>query len=54
MKNKFCTYSRGEGRDWPGRGERHLGHRSAAVHRHSLDRLNTISDSLKKKKKEPL
>ena len=33
-----------------GRGERHLGHQSAAVHRHSLDRLNTVNDSLKKKK----
>jgi len=40
------------GRDWPGRGARHLGHQSAAVHCHSLDRLNTINDSLKKKKRD--
>ena len=32
----------------PGRGERHLGDQSATVHRHSLDRLNMINDSLKK------
>jgi len=38
----------GGGRDWPGRGERHLAYQGAAVHRHSLDRLNTINDSPKK------
>lgn len=32
---------RGEGRDWPGRGKV-IGNQEAAVHRHSLDRLNTI------------
>ena len=26
---------------------RYLGHQAAAVHRHSLDRLNAINDSLK-------
>jgi len=39
------------GRDWPGRGERHLARQEAAVHRHSLDRLNTINDSPPPKKK---
>jgi len=34
----------GEGRDWPGRGERHLVKQEAAVHRHSLGRLNTINE----------
>jgi len=46
---KSCK--KGGGRDWPGRGERHLAFQEAAVHRHSLDRLNTINDSKKKKKK---
>jgi len=45
----LCIVDIGEGRDWPGRRERHLGDQKAAVHRHSLDRLNTINDSLKKK-----
>ena len=40
----------GEGRDWPGRREGHPGNREAAVHRHSLDRLSAINDSLFKKK----
>ena len=39
------------GRDWPGRGERRLGDQNAAVHRHSLDRLTMINDSLKNIKK---
>jgi len=41
----------GEGRSGPDgrRGERHQGDRDATVHRHSLDRLNAINDSLKKK-----
>jgi len=40
----------GEGRDWPGRRERHLGDQKAVVHHHSLDRLNMINESKKKKK----
>jgi len=41
----------GEGRDWLGREERHLVKQEAAVHRHSLDSLNTINDSPPPKKK---
>jgi len=41
----------GGGRHWPGGRERHLVKQEAAVLRHSLDRLNTNNDSLKKKKK---
>ena len=41
---------RERGRDWPGRCEGSW-QQCAAVHRHSLYRLNTINDSLKKKKK---
>jgi len=41
-----------EGRDWLGSGGRHLSDQSAAVHRHSLDRLNTINDFLIKKKQK--
>ena len=33
------------GRDWPGWGE--TWQQSAAVHRHSLDRLNTANESQK-------
>ena len=44
---------RKRGRDWPGwcKGS---WQQCAAVHRHSLYRLNTINDSLKKKKKKTL
>jgi len=35
------------GRDWPARGERHPSNRGAAVHCHSLDRLNGMNYSLK-------
>ena len=41
----------GEGRNWPvGRREATRTCSGAAVHRHSLDRLNAINDTLKKKK----
>jgi len=42
--------SLGRGRDWPEqwRGPP-LGDHGAAVHRHSLDRLNAMNDSLKKR-----
>jgi len=42
--------NRVEGRGRPGRGERHLVKQETVVHRHSLDRLNTINDFKKKKK----
>jgi len=48
MGNQGRESKESMGRDWPeGRREATWGDPGAVVHRHSLDRLNAINDSLK-------